>query len=427
MPPSGTTEPAAFPSKLKFLFQPARYKCAYGGRGGAKSWGFARALLIEGARRPLRIVCGREIQNSIADSVHRLLADQIVALGLEGRYQVLEKSIRGTNGTEFLFIGLRQQDVHKIKSFEGCDIAWVEEAQAVSERSWRMLTPTIRKPGSEIWVSFNPELDTDPTYLRFVVDPPEGAVVVKIDWSDNPWFPPELERERQDLKKRDPEAYDNVWLGRCRRSVEGAIYSREIEDMHAAGRLCRVPYDPILKVHTIWDLGWNDAMSIILAQRSGSELRVIDYIEDSHKRLDEYVEMLSQRKFVWGKDFIPHDGKAADIKSGKSSEEVLRSLGRKVVVLPRLDVEEGIRAARNAFPRTYFDKERAAELINHLKRYRRHVSTTHGEPGAPVHDEHSHGADAFRYMACCVDQMANDDAPKIDISKYLPTHGIGIG
>src|SRR5690606_19695553 len=165
---------AEFPSKLKPLFQPYRYKVAYGGRGATKSWGFARALLIQGAQRKLRILCTREVQKSIKDSVHSLLSDQIQAMGLGHIYQVLQTEIRGVNGTEFLFAGLSTQTVESIKSYEGVDICWVEEARAVSKRSWSILIPTIRKEGSEIWVSFNPELDTDETYVRFVVNPPPG-------------------------------------------------------------------------------------------------------------------------------------------------------------------------------------------------------------------------------------------------------------
>lgn len=412
--------PVQFPRKLRFLFQPARYKVAYGGRGGAKSWGFARALLTLGASRPLRIICAREIQHSIQDSVHRLLADQVEAMGLSSFYTVQQTTIIGRNGTEFLFAGLRQQDVHKIKSFEGADVCWVEEAQSVSERSWSILTPTIRKDGSEIWVSFNPELDTDPVYSRFVVNPPPGAQVVEINYYDNPWFPSVLEAEREHCERTDPEGYPNIWLGRCLRSVQGAIYGREIEDMHREGRYCAVPYDPILKTHTVWDLGWNDAMVILMVQRQGSQMRVIDYIEDSHRRLDEYVAILQARPYVWGRDFIPHDGKASDIKTGKSSEEVLRSLGRRVTVLQRDDVEEGIKAARLTFPRTYFDAGKTADLVNHLKRYRRHITSATNEPASPVHDEHSHAADAFRYMAMAADQMTNGDEMKIDVSKYRP-------
>ena len=159
---------AWFPEKLRFLFSPARYKVVRGGRGPGKSWGFARALLIMGAKRPLRVLCTREVQKSIAQSVHQLLRDQIEALGLSGQYEVLTTEIRGKNGTQFFFSGLSDQTAESLKSFEGVDVCWCEEAQAISKRSWDILIPTIRKDGSEIWVSFNPQLESDETYRRFV-------------------------------------------------------------------------------------------------------------------------------------------------------------------------------------------------------------------------------------------------------------------
>lgn len=418
---------ARFPPKLEFLFRPSRYKVAWGGRGGSKSWGYARALLIQAAQRKLRILCTREVQKSIKDSVHQLLSDQIASLGLGSAYEILQTEIRGRNGSNIVFSGLADQTVESIKSFEGVDIVWVEEARAVSKRSWSILIPTIRKDGSEIWVSFNPELDIDETYMRFVLNPPPDAVVVKIGYQDNPWFPSVLEKERLYSQANDPDEYDNIWEGKCRRAVLGAVYGREIEDMHEQGRCARVPYDPLLKVHTIWDLGWADAMAIIFAQRRASELRVIDYIEDSHKRLDEYVDMLNERKYNYGTDYIPHDGAARDIKTGKSTQEALAAMKRKVVVVPRGDIEEGIKAARLAFPRTYFDKDKAAPLIDHLKRYRRHISAATATPGSPMHDEHSHGADAFRNLAMIADQMTNSDQKPVNTSMYLPSGGFGIG
>lgn len=399
---------AQFPEKLKPLFDPHRYKVLWGGRGGAKSWGVARALLIQGAAKPLRVLCAREIQRTIADSVHRLLSDQIVALGLEGHYQILEAEIRGANGSSFTFAGLRQQDVGKIKSFEGVDVCWVEEAQTVTKKSWDVLIPTIRKPASEIWLTFNPELDTDDTYVRFVVNTPPDTALINIGWQDNPWFPDTLEKERLHLKRVDPEAYENVWEGRCRSSVEGAIYKREIQDLVRDQRVRNVPYDPMLKVHTVWDLGWNDQMSIILAQRLHSEVRIIRYIEDSERILSEYVSELQQYKYSWGTDFIPHDGDTKDFKTGKSAREILAKLGRKVEIVGRMDVESGIKAAKMVFPRCYFDQQNAQRLVDCLKRYRRNIPVSTDEPASPVHDEYSHGADAFRYLALSVDKMINE-------------------
>jgi phage terminase large subunit len=369
----------------------------------------ARALLIQGAAQPLRILCAREIQRTISDSVHRLISDQIRSLGLEAHYRILETEIRGVNGTQFIFAGLRTQDIAKIKSLEGIDRVWCEEAQTISKKSWDVLIPTIRKPGSEIWITFNPELDTDETYLRFVVNPLPGSILININYSDNPWFPEELERERLHLKEKDPEAYDNVWEGRCRSSVEGAIYKREISDLVKDGRIRNVPRDPLLKVHTVWDLGWNDQMSIILAQRLGAEIRIIDYIEDSHKTLAEYVAMLQERKWNWGTDWLPHDGEAKDYKTGKSAQEILRSLGRSPMIVPKTDVESGIKAARLVFPRCYFDQAKTERLVNCLKRYRRAIPVSTNEPAAPLHDEYSHAADAFRYLSLIVDRMVNED------------------
>lgn len=394
------------PPKLEpFEKQPARYKVAYGGRGSGKSWGVARLLLDFGVRSKVRVLCAREIQRTISESVHQLLRDQIGELGLSQFYTVTDTAIRGANGTEFYFTGLRTQDAHKLKSYEGVDICWVEEAQVVSKRSWDILLPTIRKPLSEIWVTFNPELDTDETYQRFVVKPMPGSIVVKMNYSDNPWFPAVLELERKALEERDPEAYRNVWEGECRSAVEGAIYAKEVAALYESGRVRPCPYDPLLPVHTVWDLGWNDQMSIVLVQRA-SEIRVIGYIEDSHRTLAEYIAQLKAMPYVWGDDWLPHDGRAKDYKSGKSAEEVLRALQRSPRIVENLDIESGIKAARLMFPRVYVDPS-AERLLHCLKRYRRTINQATNEPGPPLHDEYSHGADAFRYLALAVDQMGN--------------------
>lgn len=405
-----------FPDKLAFLFEPARYKCAYGGRGSGKSWGFARALLLEGAQKPLRVLCTREIQKSIAESVHKLLSDQIAAMGLSGFYEVQQTVIRGKNGTEFTFAGLQSHTVDSIKSYEGVDRVWVEEAHAVSKTSWNVLLPTIRKPGSEIWVTFNPQLDTDETYARFVKSPPPDCVSVLMNYTDNPWFPEVLEAERTHAQNTmKPEEYGHIWEGRCMPAVEGAIYFDEVAAAESKGRIREVPYDPLLKVHAVWDLGWNDSMSIVLVQRAASEMRVIEYIEGSHRTLSDYAQQLKDMKLNWGNNYLPHDGFTKDFKTGKSAQEILQALGLSVPGdtqnpgVPRMDVEQGIRAAREVFPRIYFDKDKTGRLIECLKRYRRHINQTTKEPGAPLHDEFSHGADAFRYLALVADQLSNDE------------------
>ena len=288
---------ARIPECFSFLFQDARYKVAYGGRGGAKSWAFADALLIQCCQSPLRVLCAREFQNSIKDSVHQLLSDRIKTLGLDGFYEIQQTTIKGRNGSQFAFEGLRH-NVSKIKSYEGVDRVWVEEANKVSKSSWETLIPTIRKDKSEIWVSFNPELDTDETYKRFVLNPPPNSIVRKVGWRDNPWFPEVLKIERDTLKSRDPDAYLNVWEGNCRITVDGAIYAREIREATEEGRITRVPYDAGKPVHTFWDLGWGDNTSIWFVQPMATEFRFIDFYQNRHMKLADYVKLLREKPGV---------------------------------------------------------------------------------------------------------------------------------
>lgn len=204
---------AEFPRVFQPLWRPARYKVFWGGRGKAASWSFARALLIMAAEHPLRILCTRELQRSIKDSVHRLLVDQIELLGLGWAYEVTNTEIRcRVTGAIFIFKGLRY-NIGEIKSMEGIDIVWVEEAEKCSDGSWRVLIPTIRKAGSELWITFNPDQPTDPTWKRFCVNPPEGAIVIRCSWRDNPWFPEELRKEMAYDRRVDPEAAAHVWDG----------------------------------------------------------------------------------------------------------------------------------------------------------------------------------------------------------------------
>lgn len=401
---------ADFPRKLEFLFKPSRYKVARGGRGSGKSWGFARAILIRCAKQQTRVLCTREIQKSIQQSVHQLLSDQIEALGLSNLFEVLQTEIRGPHGSTIYFSGLSDVTATALKSFEGVDIAWCEEAQAISEKSWKTLIPTIRKEGSEIWVTYNPELDSDPTHQMFVVNPPPDCVSVVMNYSDNPYFPAVLEAERAHAEATmKPEDYRHVWEGQCKPAVEGAIYFDEIAKAEADGRVRDVPADPLLKTHAVWDLGWNDSMSIILVQRSASEIRIVDYIEDSHRTLDDYVRQLKAMPLNWGVHYLPHDGFAKDFKTGKSAQEIMEALGCSVEQTPNMAIEDGIRAARMTFGRIYFDKQKAARLLECLKRYRRVINKSTNEASTPLHDQYSHGADAFRYAALVADSLSNSN------------------
>jgi phage terminase large subunit len=418
---------AQFPAALEALFKPGRYKFIKGGRGSGKSWGVARALLIQGASARHRILCTREVQKSIKQSVHQLLRDQIEALGLSSFYEVLEHEIRGKNGTTFYFAGLSDLTADSIKSFEGCTRVWNEEGQTTTTRSWGILTPTIREKGSEIWTTYNPELDSDETHQRALVRPFPDTVVIEMNYTENPWFPPILEAERLHAKATmKPQEYAHVWEGQCKPAVEGAIYFDQLAQ--AGNRVGNCPHDPLLKIHAVWDLGFNDSMSIILAQKLSSEIRIVHYIEGTQRTLSDYsAELkalrLDNQPLNWGNHFLPHDGYAKRHQTGKTDASVLEGLGWKVLRTPQMDVETGIKRAREVFSRVYFNKERAERLIECLKRYRRHINQSTNEPGAPVHDEYSHGADAFRYLALNADAMSNDnsdwDKPIQTNTKYI--------
>lgn len=211
-PPKPTKKRLRLPKKFQRLFKPKRYKVYYGGRGGAKSWAFAIALVLLSCIKPLRILCAREFQNSISDSSMQLIKDTIYRLGLSHKFKILDKQIIGKNGSRFFFKGLHT-NISSVKSMEGIDIVWVEEAHSVSEHSWEILIPTIRKPGSEIWVSFNPDSPDDPTYQRFVTNVPPDAISLHVTWRDNPWFTDELRKEMEWDYLVDPERAEHIWEG----------------------------------------------------------------------------------------------------------------------------------------------------------------------------------------------------------------------
>ena len=441
IPPVKVGEVATqFPRKLAPIFQPQRYKVARGGRGGAKSWGFSGALVLmtdapeqfywgrELGRKKLRVLCGREIQKSIAESVHQVIAQRIQAQGMGDHWRINNNNIvHRHNGSEFIFAGLRDQDAAKIKSVEDIDICWLEEAHTIRKESWKTLTPTIRKKGSEIWVSYNPELETDETHVRFTGDMiPTDTVIIEINWRDNPWFKgTALEQERLDCLKNNPDEYDHIWEGQPLIVLPGAIYAKEVMRMMANGQVGRVPYDPLLPVHTVQDIGWNDTTFILFVQKLRAEIRVIGCYEESGTKVSEDIAAMRSLPWVYAKHWLPHDAFAATKAAGGISvaKQYLRlrmQIGR-VPGPQHASVENGIKQVRAIFPRLYIDEHNAGRVVECLKRYRRGIPTTTGEPGDPVHDEYSHGADAVRYLSLVEHRMHNDDqAPAPRVAQHVP-------
>tara|TARA_R100001594_G_scaffold144186_1_gene192973 strand:+ start:3293 stop:4525 length:1233 start_codon:yes stop_codon:yes gene_type:complete len=221
------------PKAFKDLREPSRYKAFYGGRGSAKSHSFATALLMRGGESPLRILCAREVQLSIKDSVKQLLDDKINQYGMAGFYESLQSEIRGKNGTVFIFAGLGKMTTDQIKSMEGIDIAWVEEAQTISDKSLEILIPTIRKQKSELWFSWNPRHQSDPIDKRFRGEvTPVNSIIKKVNFPDNPFFPKELDEEREFDQKNNPERYGHIWMGDYEPTAIGAIWDRATLHAH---------------------------------------------------------------------------------------------------------------------------------------------------------------------------------------------------
>ena len=391
------------PEKIgKCLLTPKRYKVLYGGRGSAKSWSVARVLLLLSGTRKLLIVCAREFQRSIEQSVYRLLKDQISAMGMDSFFKIQENEIvNKLTGSEFIFAGLRY-NVQNLKSLEGADIVWVEEAQSVSEGSLKILTPTVRREGSEIWFTFNPDLDEDAVYKRFVLNTPANANVVKVNWSDNPWFPQVLEEERLELKAKDRDSYLNVWEGHTKKALEGAIFAEELIDAEQEERIGNFPALATHPVHTWWDLGFADCTSIWLVQMIGSEFRFVGFIQNRLKKVQWYINEINQRGYMLGKHHLPHDARHQTVNADRTTEDIIsNAFGRSnVTVLPPRSSKADFTPARTIFPQCVFDAKGCADGLHALKRYRYEYDQDTKRWGRnPVHDENSHAADAFHYAA----------------------------
>ncbi len=450
---------AQVPAKLAFLYEPHRYKVIWGGRGKGASWGMADALLIRGAERPLRWLCARETQNSIEESVHAVLSGRIVALGLSRYYDVqrrkiISKTFRAQQltasgeideemgdflqgGCGFAFAGIKTSPA-TIKSYDGFDGCWVEEAESVTNASWRVLRPTFRKDNcnihgsgkpecSEIWISFNPKFDTDATYQEFVLNPPPDCVSVFMNWRDNPFFPEVLRVEMEDLKKRNFEEYEHVYEGKTLSAVQGAIYAEEIRKATADGRICSVPVDRTRPVNTVWDLGFGDKSAIWFIQHYGGWFNFVDYLEDSGKTLEWYVIQLQQRGYVYGTDWVPHDAVDSEThkrlvsNTGQSPEQLLRKLGRKVRIVQKGLVTNRINKGRTLFPQCRFDITKCDRGLAALKQYQWGPPSKDGVPKRePLHDHASHGADAFQQAALISEHLGDNQAKIQQPASLIP-------
>ena len=388
--------------KWKGFGEPHRYKIAYGGRGSGKSWTIATMLVLEALQTPgFRVLCAREIQKSIQDSVLQLLADTIDRLGVSDCFEVQKTQILGKNGSRFLFLGL-QSNITKVKSLEGLNRVWVEEAEAVTQSSWETLIPTIRQPGSEIWVSFNPNDELDDTFQRFVVNPQKDSYVTKVNYSDNPFFPDELEKERVYLKSINTDLYNHVWEGEVLSNRDGSYYAKYVN----ANQVIPMAVEPGIPVSTYWDIGVADSTAIWFVQTIGREIRVVHSYENSGEGIQHYINYVydwrDKQHATFGAHFAPHDIRVRSYSTGKSRLETARSLGLVFRVTPNIGVQDGIDAARQLIPRCWFNSadDGCADGLRALRRYRKEFDERRGTyKSHPLHDWSSHYADAFRYFA----------------------------
>lgn len=418
------------PRALAPLLKPARYKAAYGGRGGAKSHFFAEQIVLRCYAQKTRVVCIREVQNSIRESVRQLLVDKIQALGLGFAFDVLEGEIRGRAGTQaegslIVFKGMQTYNAENIKSLEDFDLAWVEEAQTFSDKSLRLLRPTIRKDGSEIWFSWNPRHDTDAVDKFFRGgSKPTNSVICPVNWHDNPWFPSVLVDEKDQDYADDPEMAEHVWGGGYEIITEAAYYAKHIAAAEREGRVGFFPHLPDLPVFTSWDLGVDDYTAIWFMQIiDGVKVRIIDYFESSgigaddiladglpeytrdlQDRVAKQVEIGRDNPFTYQRHFLPHDVGNREWGAGaKTRIETLVGLGMPLASIHRgvaQNPEERINATRRLLPVCEFHQTKRVMLgLSRVRRYSRKFNEHLGTYLGPLKDGNDHGADAFGEFA----------------------------
>lgn len=391
------------------LLSPARYKAAWGGRGSGKSWFFASMMIEDHLANPgMRSVCIREVQKSLKESAKRLLEATIEKFGLKEAdgFRVLTDRIDTPGGGTIIFQGMQDHTAESIKSLEGFNRAWVEEAQTLSARSLQLLRPTIRAPGSELWFSWNPRRKDDPVDAMFRSgEAPTNSIVVKANWGDNTWFPDELEQERLDCLRDNPDQYEHIWNGDYITVAEGAYFAQHLAKARAEGRIGVVAADPLMRLRTFWDIGGTgakaDACAIWVAQFVGQQIRVVDYYEAQGQPLAAHVAWLRSSGYDGCEIVLPHDGATHDKVHQVSYESALREALFPVTVVPNQGAGAAaarIEAARRLFPSIWFDEAKCEGGLASLGWYHERKDDKRNIGLGPEHDWSSHGADAFGLM-----------------------------
>jgi phage terminase large subunit len=408
------------------LLSPARYKGAHGGRGSGKSYFFARLLVEECvAQLGTRAVCIREFQKSLKESAKYLVEATIDSLGVGRLFNVGREWIETPGGGRILFEGMQDHTADSIKSLEGCRIAWVEEAQMLSERSLSLLRPTIRVENSEIWFSWNPTRKSDAVdkFMRQMGQKPPEVLVVQANWRDNPWFNSVLEKERRTELELYPERYEHTYEGEYARAFEGAYFAKLLSEAKSQGRIGRVSPDPLLSLRAYVDIGGSgakaDAMAIWIVQFVAQEIRVLDYIEGRGQVLAYYVTILREKGYDKVKMFLPHDGINDNNVTGKRYVDHWREAGFDCAEpIPNQGAGAAtmrIEAVRRLFPKCWFNAETTEPGRDALGFYHEKRDETRQIGLGPEHDWSSHAADAFGLMAVCYEPPVKQIPLKLNL------------
>jgi len=392
------------------LLQPARYKGAWGGRGSGKSHFFAEKLIDDSLyERGMLSVCIREVQKTLAQSSKRLIEKKLQDFGLgeaQG-FKVFRDQIETPGDGLITFSGMQDHTAESIKSLEGFKRAWCEEAQTISANSLMLLRPTIRAPGSELWFSWNARRKSDPVDMMLRgAEQPTGAVVVHANWRDNPWFTDELEQERLDCLRIEPDQYEHIWEGGYLSIAAGAYYAKSLTQAKAENRIGRVAADPLMTIRAIWDIGGTgakaDATAIWIVQYVGREIRLLDYYEAVGQPLATHLSWLREKGYGKALCILPHDGAAHEKITDATYEGAIRAAGFDVRIIPNQGAGAAmmrVEAARRLFPQMWFDADKCSGGLEAIGWYHEKKDEARQIGLGPEHDWSSHGADAFGLVA----------------------------
>ena len=402
--------------------QPSRYIAIWGGRGSGKSHFLGeRVVEAHAMNQNESTVCIREIQKSLDQSVKRLIEQKIQTLNAGYYFTVQDAQIKSNHGNGIMtFQGMQNHTADSIKSLEGYQRAWIEEAQTLSQYSLDLIRPTIRTPGSELWFSWNPRYKTDPVDMFFRKNKRDNATVLRVNWNDNPWFPPELRKEMEDDFAIDPDKAEHIWNG-AYGSGQGAILAKWVNQAERDGRIGVLHYDKEgAPIEISCDLGFRDTASFWYWQKVLGGFHLLRYDADTGMDADDWIDRikhnLTEMGAKLGKIWMPHDAKAKTFQSKHTSiEKFMAGFGvDKCAVVPQTKKLDQIEAARTVIQKCAFNREMCENGLDGLTAWEFVYNDDTGTfSREPKHDVNSHPSDAFAY-GCQVMQEFMPELPKDD-------------